>query len=123
MQSHKHKYRFSALTSKKKNSFQRLLSSTPWNKLAIRYIAKSESVLRLPHFRFCLLYLVFGVCLSVRARRETLVYNKHPANYHYNVFYLSLTIFFLNAIIAKNMLTIINKLIGIKPKPATLLKE
>ena len=29
-----HKYRFSVLTSKKEKSFQRLLSSTPCNKLA-----------------------------------------------------------------------------------------
>ena len=39
------------------------------------------------------------------------------------VFYLSLTMFLLNAIIVRNTLTIINKLIGINPTPATLLKE
>ena len=40
-----------------------------------------------------------------------------------NIFYLSLTMFLLNAITVKIMLTIINKLIGIKPKPAISLKE
>ena len=34
-QNYKHNISFYVLTSKKKNSFQRLLSSTPWNKLAI----------------------------------------------------------------------------------------
>ncbi len=38
-------------------------------------------------------------------------------------FYLSLTIFFLNAIMVNIMLEIINRIIEIKPKPATLLKE
>ena len=39
------------------------------------------------------------------------------------IFYLSLTIFFLNAIMVNIMLEIINRIIEIIPKPATLLKE
>ena len=52
-QSHKHKYRLSVLASKKENSFQRLLSSTPWNKLAITYNNKKAKVCYVhQHFRF-----------------------------------------------------------------------
>ena len=120
----KHKYCFSVLTSKKEKSFQRLLSSTPWNKLAIVYTAKSESVLHSPTLSlFVCFNLVYRRVLFCRSEATTLVYDKHTPNCHYNIFYLSLTIFFLNAIMVNIMLEIINRLIGIKPKPATLLKE
>ena len=58
----KHKHRFSVLTSKKKTSFQRLLSSTPWNKLAIIRTVKSESVL-------CSPTLSLFVCFNLVYRR------------------------------------------------------
>ena len=61
--------------------------------------------------------------LVCRSEATTLVYDKHTPNCHYNIFYLSLTIFFLNEIMVNIMLEIINRLIAIKPKPATLLKE
>lgn len=57
---------------------------------------------------------------SEKRKRQS---HKHTANCHYNIFYLSLTIFFLNAIMVNIMLEIINRLIAIKPKPAILLKE
>ena len=77
-------------------------------------------------FRFYLFHLVrfcYRLVFACSSEIRTLVYDKYAPNCHYNIFYLSLTIFFLNVIIAKNILTLINKLIGIKPKIATLLKE
>ena len=70
---------------------------------------------------FVLVNLVCRRVLSLEQREDT-IYDKRIPNCHLDN-YLSLTMFLLNAIIAKNMLTIINKLIGIKPKKATLLKE
>ena len=74
-------------------------------------------------FAFCLINLVDRHALVCRSEAATLVYDKHTPKCHYNIFYLSLTIFFLKAIIVSIMLAIINILIGIKPKPVTLLKE
>jgi len=70
----KHKYCFSVLTSKKENSFQRLLSSTPRNKLPITYKAKSESVLCSPTLSlFVCFNLVYWCMLVCRSEATTLV--------------------------------------------------
>ena len=53
--SHKHKYRFSVLTTKKEKTLQRLLSSTPWNKLGITYNSKKRKCVTFTNtFAFCL---------------------------------------------------------------------
>ena len=71
-----------------------------------------------------LFVLVNLVCrrVLVYEQREDTIYDKRVPNCHLDN-YLSLTMFLLNAIIAKNMLAIINKLIVIKPKLAILSKE
>ena len=69
--SHKHKYRFSVLTNKKKNSFQRLLSSTPWNKLAIIYNSKKRKCVTFTNtFAFCLLEFSLQTCACLSERSE-----------------------------------------------------
>lgn len=62
---------------------------------------------------------VFDLVLCI----HVLVCEKYTLNAIKIFFYLSLTIFFLNAITVNIMLVIINIIIEIKPKPATLLKE
>ena len=81
--------RFSVLTSKKKNSFQRLLSSTPWNKLADIYTAKSESVLRSPTLSlFVYFNLVYRCVLVCSSEARTLVYDRHTPNCHFYFLFL-----------------------------------
>ena len=70
---------------------------------------------------FVLVNLVCRRVLSLEQREDTM-YDKRMPNCHLDN-YLSLTMFLLNAIIAKNMLAIINKLIVIKPNLAILSKE
>ena len=70
---------------------------------------------------FVCVNLVCRRVLSLEQREDT-IYDKRVSNCHLDN-YLSLTMFLLNAIIAKNMLAIINKLIVIKPNLAILSKE
>ena len=51
----KYKYRF-CLNQQKEKSFQRLLSSIPWNKLAVTYNSKKRKCVTFTNtFAFCLL--------------------------------------------------------------------
>ena len=55
-QSTKAQISFLCLNQQKKNSFQRLLSSTPWNKLAITYNSKKRKCVTFTNtFAFCLI--------------------------------------------------------------------
>ena len=90
-QSHKHNFSFSVLTSKKKNLFQRLFSSTPWNKLALIYTAKSESVLRSPTLSlFVCFNLVYRRVLVWWSEATPLVYDKYTRKCHFKIFLIFL---------------------------------
>ena len=120
----KHIYHFSVLTSKRKTHFRVFCQVHHGINQPLYITAKSESVLHSPTLSlFVCFKLVYMHVLVCRSKATTLVYDKHTPNCHYNIFYLSLTIFFLNAIMVNIMLEIKNRIIGIKPNPATLLKE
>ena len=70
---------FLCLNQQKKNSFQRLLSSTPWNKLAIIYNSKKRKCVTFTNtFAFCLIYLVVEcACLSERSDNTCIKTSTH----------------------------------------------